>query len=76
MASYNEHFKLSVKEIDLIESAIRNQISSLALTETFFQSPDSISNHCKIIELMEVLGALHNQKIWYGQTRHTGIPLG
>ena len=36
----------------------------------------TIANHNKIFELMEVMGTLSNQKIWYGQIHHTGVPLG
>ncbi|MGR9116875.1 MAG: hypothetical protein ACU85E_14020 [Gammaproteobacteria bacterium] len=76
MSTYNKQFQLSIKDVSLIENAVRCQISQLATTETSSQTDESKENHHKIMELMEVLGALHNQKIWYGQTHHTGIPLG
>lgn len=76
MAAYKTKFDLSIKDVELIESSIRCQISLLAQTEASPQSSEAAANHYKIIELMTVLGSLHNQKIWYGQTRHTGVPLG
>lgn len=76
MATYKTKFDLSIKDVELIEVAIRNQISALSHTESSPQSRGATENHIKIIELMTVLGSLHNQKIWYGQTRHTGVPLG
>ena len=76
MATYNKQFQLSVKDVSLIEGAVRCQISQLAQTETSPLSTESKINHHMIMELMDVLGTLHNQKIWYGQTHHTGIPLG
>jgi len=76
MTSYNKQFELSIKDIDLIERSLRFQISHLAITETSEQTQQSIENHNKIIELMNVLSTFHNQKIWYGQTHHTGTPLG
>ena len=76
MSTYNKQFELSIKDIDLIEQAMRYQISNLARTEASLQSPESTANHNKIIEIMTVLGTLHNQKIWYGQIHHTGVPLG
>jgi len=76
MSTYNKQFELSIKDIDLIERSMRFQISYLSRTETSAQTDESKENHNKIIELMNVLGTLNNQKIWYGQTHHTGVPLG
>lgn len=49
---YNRQFNFDIKDIDLIEKALRDQIR----TET------SDDNKKIIIEL---LGKIHNQKIWY-----------
>jgi hypothetical protein len=76
MSAYNKQFELSIKDVDLIERSIRFQISHLARTETSAQTHESIENHKKIVELMNVLSTFHNQKIWYGQAHHTGVPLG
>ena len=76
MTTYNKKFELSIKDVDLIERSLRFQISHLASTENSAQTKESIENHNKIIELMSVLSTFHNQKIWYAQTHHTGIPLG
>ncbi|MGR9073379.1 MAG: hypothetical protein ACU833_09980 [Gammaproteobacteria bacterium] len=76
MATYNKNFELTIKDIELIENAVRYQIGHLARTEASNQTPESISNHNQISELMRLLGTLHNQKIWYSQTHHTGLPLG
>jgi len=76
MSSYNKQFELSIKDIDLIERSMRFQISHLARTETSDQTHEAIENHKKIVELMNVLSTFHNQKIWYGQAHHTGVPLG
>jgi len=76
MSTYNKQFELSIKDVDLIERSIRYQISHLARTEVLPQTHEAIANHNKIFELMEVMGTLSNQKIWYGQIHHTGVPLG
>ena len=76
MSIYNKQFELSIKDVDLIERSMRFQISHLSRTESLEKTQVSIDNHNKIIELMNVLGTLHNQKIWYGQTHHTGVPIG
>jgi hypothetical protein len=76
MSSYNEMFKLSIKEVDLIECSIRSQISQISRLNAIDTHGEAIDNYKKIIELMHVMGTLHNQKIWYGQVHHTGMPLG
>ena len=78
MSTYNEMFKLTLKDVDLIERALRQQIGHLSRLEAspHHKAPEAADNHKKIIELMHVLGNLHNQKIWYGQKHHTGVPLG
>ena len=76
MSTYNKQFELSIKDIDLIERSLRFQISHLARTESSAQTKESIENHNKILELMNVLSTFHNQKIWYGQTHNTGVPIG
>lgn len=76
MSTYNKQFQLTVKDVDLIERAVRHQIRHLAHSEASIQNEESIANHDKIVELMTVLGTFHNQKIWYGQVHHTGVPLG
>ena len=55
---------------------MRFQISHLSSTESLEITQASIESHNKIIELMNVLGTLHNQKIWYSQTHSTGVPIG
>ena len=76
MSTFNKQFKLSIRDIDLIERSMRFQISHLSRTESLEITQVSIESHNKIIELMNVLGTLHNQKIWYGQTHNTGVPIG
>jgi hypothetical protein len=76
MSTYNQMFKLSINDVDLIERALRGQIGHLSTTEALPQQGLALENHTKIVELMHVLGTLHNQKIWYGQIHRTGVPLG
>lgn len=77
MSTYNEMFKLILKDVDLIGRAVRHQIAHLSRLEASIQhiAPVAADNK-KIIELMNVFGNLHNQKTGYGQKHHTGIPLG
>jgi len=78
MSTYNEIFKLTLKDVDLIERAVRHQTSHLSLLEAnnHHKATGAADNHMKVIELMPVLGNFHNQKIWYGQKHHTSVPLG
>jgi hypothetical protein len=76
MSNYNRTFELSIKEIDLIEGSIRSQISQFSRSSATEPQSEATDNHKRIIELMHVMGTLHNQKIWYGQVHHTGVPLG
>ena len=78
MSKYKESFDFNTTDIDLIEQALRHEISVLA---GFVQhdaepvSPDHLQYKSRIRKLQLVLGKIHNQKIWYGQTHHTGIPI-
>jgi len=78
VASYNDTFKLSIRDIELIEEALRNEISTLSdqiHTDAGNGTANVQSLNETIRKLQQVLGKLHNQKIWYGQVRDTGIPL-
>ena len=76
MATYNKKFELSIKDVDLIERSIRFKINHLSKTEALEQTQESIENHNTIMELMSVLSTFHDQKIWYAQSHHSGMPLG
>lgn len=81
MASFNDTFNLSMRDIEVIEKALRNEISEL--TGKIHESDESsvvaaeviraCDEHVRLIH--QVLGKLHNQKIWYGQVNHTGVPI-
>lgn len=76
MPKYNDTFKLNLKDIALIEHALHEQIHALTHANLNAGDGNTAENDAKIREYHEVLGKLHNQKIWYGQTHQTGIPLG
>ncbi|HYE34755.1 hypothetical protein [Methylocaldum sp.] len=76
MVRYNEHFILNTKEIDLVEQALREQIAKLSSANLSGACPDADANERKMKELHELLGKLHNKKIWWGQVHNTGVPLG
>lgn len=78
MASYNDSFKFTMRDIDLIEETFRKEISALSVliqSRAEEASPEMQSCEDRIRKLHELLGKIHNQKIWYGQAHHTGVPL-
>jgi len=62
MTKPNTQFKLSVKDLDIIETALYNKMSrrSQSLTEVY----DEV-NKKELEEIRDLLGRLHNQKQWY-----------
>lgn len=76
MPKYNDTFKLNLRDIELIEHALHDQINLLAHANLVGGGAATVENEQKIRQYHEVLGKLHNQKIWYGQMHHTGVPLG
>lgn len=76
---YKNTFELNVKDLELIEEALRNEISALSQRMSAVAGTESSSTEQlegKIKQLHELLGKIHNQKIWYGQVHHTGVPIG
>lgn len=78
----NENFKLSVKDIELIEYALNYQLGRLAnrrlthiestiVPEHELESVKEIDSEVK--EIRELLGRLHNQKNWYRPKSETYI---
>ncbi len=65
MPQYNEMFKLSVNDMDLIETALRRTQHALS-QEQLVQSDEGKGDHVETIrQIRELLGRLHNQKIFY-----------
>lgn len=62
MTKPNTQFKLSVKDLDIIETALYNKMSrrSQSLTEVY----DEVDKR-ELEEIRDLLGRLHNQKQWY-----------
>lgn len=70
-------YKFNVRDIELIESAVRNWIGALLCSNSPSVAASAISeNDGKIRQCEDLLGSLYNQKVWYGQVHHTGVPLG
>ena len=80
--SYNRDFELDIDDIELIEHALGNQLlrlseNRLALVQSTVKPEHEISSvqemDEKIKQINNLLGRLHNQKIWY---RPQGVYVG
>ena len=74
MASYREIFKLDTRDIDLIEHALREQVAQTARPEE--QAEDETDAAYDPRTIQDLLGRLHEQKIFYSQTGRTSCPNG
>ena len=63
MPRYNEMFELSVADIDLIETALSQTRDALS-RDIVGQSGNS-DKAARLKQVQELLGRLHNQKIFY-----------
>ena len=70
MAKYTEHFHLEPGELELIEQALRREISLVR------QQSDSILGQSRIREVNQLLGKIFHQKKFYSHVNTTGIPAG
>ena len=74
MARYQENFTLDPNDIELIEHALREKIARHAVKDgTFDTTPES---RAQVRQIDNVLGKIHNQKIFYAQVRAPGVPAG
>ena len=64
MTHPNYRFDLGLDDIDLIESCLSDQIR--VLSERRWTHPnESTKIDAKVKDIQELLGKIHNQKIWY-----------
>jgi hypothetical protein len=79
MPGYNDTFELSVEDMDLIESALRQtkaELSLRAMPEAM--DPDSADESVReadqtVRQIHDLLGRLHNQKVFYRPRRSAYI---
>ncbi|MDZ7709113.1 MAG: hypothetical protein U5K36_02715 [Roseovarius sp.] len=75
MPGYNSKFELSVEDMDLIESALRqtrSELSARAIPESAAhdKADDSLREADETLRrIHDLLGRLHNQKIFYRPRR-------
>jgi len=62
----NDKFKLTVRDIELIERALQGKISRRGISVAL--DPDSVyapELQAEVDEMRDLLGRVHNQKVWY-----------
>ena len=59
----NKKFDLTVRDIEIIESALRAKAGRRGLA--IAQGDSSTQLHQEMMEIQELLGRIHNQKNWY-----------
>ena len=62
----NNNFELSIRDIEVIESALRAKAGRRGLA--IAEGDTSIQLHGEMTELQQLLGKIHNQKNWYKPT--------
>ncbi len=75
MPKYTEHFHLAPDEIDLIEQALRREIS-VTNKQSGAHAENHETTHERVRDLNSLLGKLYNQKKFYSQVNNTGVPAG
>ena len=61
---YNTNFEMGLKELEIVEDALRFRLNQLSKTSTSNAKTYSTEKK-EITEIQSVLGSLHNQKLWY-----------
>jgi hypothetical protein len=59
----NTKFELSVKDINIIETALQNKLSRRSQRIIEGEDPTILMSEAK--EIRDLLGRIHNQKNWY-----------
>lgn len=74
MANYRETFRLELRDIELIENALRGELSRVAMPA--LESVARESEHLQVKEINQLLAKIYHQKVFYSQMRKTGVPGG
>ena len=71
--SYNPHFKINPDQLQVIEDALRAEIGRLSAPNASKFGKKN-PKHETAKKLRDLLGHLHNQKLWYAPKE--SVPLG
>jgi hypothetical protein len=70
MAKPNTNFKLTVKDLDIIEKALEAKISRRAI---YLLEKEDTEKQKELQELRDLLGRIHQQKNWYRPNKGTYV---
>ncbi len=65
----NKHFELTVRDIEVIESALRAKAGRRGMA--IVRGETSPQLRAEMNEIQELLGRIHDQKIWYSAKEWT-----
>lgn len=74
MTHYRETFSLKPRDIELIERALRNELSRHATQALSAADVPVVQPETR--ELNALLAKIYHQKIFFSQVRRTGVPGG
>ena len=63
MVKANKNFKLSVRDVEIIEQALRAKAGRRGLAIANGETSPQLKE--ELHELQELLGRIHDQKVWY-----------
>ena len=64
MPRYNTQFELTVEDLEVIESALREVKTNLR-NDALAANTDNAPNCDEVSQIHDLLGRLHNQKVFY-----------
>ena len=78
---YKRRFRLNPNDIDVIETCLREELHqrSQVILELEKQEDSEAMEVARtgVAEISELLGKIHNQKIWFGRDpKNRAVPLG
>ena len=71
MSRYNDKFTLNPGDLELIENALESQVN-----QQLSPAGDGDAEVDTVHRIRELLGKLHNQKVFYSHANPNGVPLG
>ncbi|MGR8920991.1 MAG: hypothetical protein ACU85V_15355 [Gammaproteobacteria bacterium] len=74
MARYQDKFRLDLRDVELIERALRHEIKRRAVRGDVGRA--DTNERAEMRALNQVLGKIHNQKVFYAQVKADGVPAG
>lgn len=75
MSRYNDKFTLNPGDLELIEHALESQVNQ-RLSPQLEIGGGGDSAVDTVRRIRELLGKLHNQKVFYSHANPSGVPLG